>query len=133
MKIKEDLRPSCTNAMHGMMLKDLQVKPFPDEKQFDVCVTEVVSPYMIYAQLLSDDSVEALQLVSQQLQEQYSNPTLQVFTPKLYEICVAKFPEDGLWYRAIVIQYNTDMTARVCLDSFKKLSLEIVWLSLITC
>ena len=95
-----------------MLLSELAAKPFPDEQEFSICVTEIVSPNLFYGQLLTEDSVEAIQQLTVELAEVYSNEPAASFTPKINEICVAKFM-DGQWYRASVIQHNSDMTAHV--------------------
>ena len=105
-------RPSCSDAVRGMMITDLPVKPFPDELEFNICTTEVVSANCFYAQLLSEDTIASLQDLSTCLYETYDQH-MAPFTPKINEICVAKFDEDQLWYRASVLSYNGDMTARV--------------------
>ena len=107
--------PSCSDAIRGMMLSDLSVKPFPDEEQFSVCATEVITPSLFYCQVLDDSTINTLQKVTDLLNETYSNKSLAPFIPKVNELCVALFNDDGCWYRASVIQYNADMTARVSL------------------
>ena len=112
-EIKEKMStPTCSVAVRGMMLSELVPKPFPDEKEFSIFITEVISPTLFYGQLVSRDSVEALQELSLNLYEVYSSDNTTGFTPKINEICVAKFT-DGQWYRASVVLYNSDMTARV--------------------
>ena len=123
--MKTPTKASCDNAIYGMMLSDLVTKPFPDDSQFTVCVTEVASPHLFYGQLMTDDCIQALGTLTNQLQEKYNQGDLPLFAPKLNEVCVAKFDEDGCWYRASVIQYNNDMTARVSYflrNSYKQLS-----------
>ena len=94
------------------MITDLPVKPFPDDLVFSICTTEVVSPNCFYAQLLNEDTISSLQELSTYLHETYEQH-MTPFTPKINEICVAKFEEDQAWYRASVLSYNEDMTARV--------------------
>ncbi|XP_057307302.1 uncharacterized protein LOC130645350 isoform X2 [Hydractinia symbiolongicarpus] len=108
-------RPSCSDAIRGMMLPDLPVQPFPDVNEFQLCVTEVVSPHLFYGQLMHDAALQGLQQVTELLYETFVNvDAAPPFTPKINEICVAKFSEDGCWYRASIVQYDTDMsTARV--------------------
>lgn len=108
-----DEKPSNGNAVRGMMLRDLAVKPFPDEDTFAICVSDVVSPELFYGQLATEGSALALQELTLELASVYSGDEDNAcYTPQLNEICVAKF-EDGNWYRASVIQYNADMTARM--------------------
>ena len=110
---EKDTRPSCSNAIRGMMLKDLPVKPSPDETEFEICCTEVVSPELFYGQLL-DESCTSLAKLSEKINEIYSDPNNngKPYTPSVNEICAAKFI-DGGWYRASVVNYNADGTARV--------------------
>uniref|UniRef100_A0A7M5WYX1 Tudor domain-containing protein n=1 Tax=Clytia hemisphaerica TaxID=252671 RepID=A0A7M5WYX1_9CNID len=110
-------RPSCSVAVRGMLLSELAAKPFPDEQEFSICVTEVVSPHLFYGQLLTEESVESIQKLTIELANVYSSEPATSFTPKINEICVAKFM-DGQWYRASVIQYNSDMTAHVFFFDF---------------
>ena len=105
-------RPSCSDAVRGMMFKDLPAKPAPDDKTFPVCTTHVDGPNCFYAQLLDADTMGSLEKLTTLLNETYEKP-MAAFTPKINEICVAKFSEDGAWYRAIVMSYNADLTARV--------------------
>lgn len=104
--------PTCSAAVRGMMLSELVSKPFPNEKEFSIFVTEVVSPTLFYGQLVTKESVEVLQELTSSLFNEYSNDNNIGFTPKINEICVAKFT-DGQWYRASVVLYNSDMTAHV--------------------
>ena len=104
--------PTCSTAIRGMMLSELVLKPFPDRKEFTILITEVVSPDLFYGQLVSNDSIEALQELTLALHKVYSSDNNDSFTPKINEICVAKFT-DGQWYRASIVLYNADMTACV--------------------
>jgi len=64
---------------------------------------------------VNDESILMLQDLTMQLKEVYNENKSEVipsFTPKVNEICVAKFTDDQ-WYRASVVQYNADLTARV--------------------
>lgn len=105
-------RPSCDNAVRSIMLADVPVKPFPDENAFNICATEVISTNCFFAQLLNDETVQQLGDLTTRLNEIYEQETTP-FTPKKNEICVAKFDEDQSWYRACLLSYNTNGTARV--------------------
>ena len=120
------MNPSCSEAFHGLMLSELSTKPFPNANEFEVCFTEVVSPALMYAQVLDTSTIQGLQQVTQLLQELCENVDLPAFTPKVQEICCAKFSDDNLWYRASVLHYNADMTARV--SSYKFITLFIPYL-----
>ena len=104
--------PTCSVAVRGMMLSELVAKPFPDEKEFSIFITEVVSPTLFYGQMVTKESIEVLEELTLSLDNVYSNDDSNGFTPKINEICVAKFT-DGQWYRASVVLYNSDMTAHV--------------------
>ena len=105
-------RPTCSDAVRGMMMNDLPVKPFPDESTFMFIGTEVVSPELFYGQVADNATIQMLSNLFTNLQTTYSNPG-PAFTPKVGELCVAKFKEDGCWYRACVTGYNADLSARV--------------------
>jgi len=45
--------PSCSVAVRGMMLSELPTKPFPDEQQFTIYVSEAITPNLLYGQLVS--------------------------------------------------------------------------------
>ncbi|XP_036438490.1 tudor domain-containing 6 [Colossoma macropomum] len=72
---------------------------FPIGSSVEVTVSCIESPNDFWCQ--KANNAERLKLLMQDLQEYYANSQFQ--TP-LESACVARHPENGMWYRALVIQ-----------------------------
>ncbi|KAL7887966.1 hypothetical protein AOLI_G00029400 [Acnodon oligacanthus] len=72
---------------------------FPIGSSVEVTVSYIESPNDFWCQ--KANNAERLKLLMQDLQEYYANSQFQ--TP-LESACVANHPENGMWYRALVIQ-----------------------------
>ncbi|XP_017575675.2 tudor domain-containing 6 isoform X2 [Pygocentrus nattereri] len=72
---------------------------FPIGSSVEVTVSYIESPNDFWCQ--KANNAECLKLLMQDLQEYYANSQFQ--TP-LESACVANHPENGMWYRALVIQ-----------------------------
>ncbi|XP_065648312.1 tudor domain-containing 6 isoform X5 [Hydra vulgaris] len=96
-----------------MMLSQLSTNSFPDSTEFEVCFTEIVSPVLMYAQILDNNTIDALQQVTLRLQEIDEIQDFPLLKPKIDQICCAKYNADNQWYRASIICYKTDLMATV--------------------
>ncbi|XP_047128078.1 tudor domain-containing protein 15 isoform X1 [Hydra vulgaris] len=102
-----------SDTFHQLMLSELSTSSFPDSTEFEVCFTEIVSPALMYAQILDDNTLAALQEVTLRLQEIDKIQDFTLLKPKIDQICCAKYNADNQWYRASIICYNTDLMATV--------------------
>lgn len=72
---------------------------FPIGSSFDVAVSYIESPNDFWCQKAND--AQCLKLLMQNLQRCYANSEFQ---PPLEAACVARHPENRMWFRALVIQ-----------------------------
>nr|XP_015803741.2 tudor domain-containing 6 isoform X1 [Nothobranchius furzeri] len=72
---------------------------FPLGSFFDVIVSHIESPNDFWCQLVQN--AECLQLLMHDLQAYYANSE---YEPNVETACVAQHPNNGKWYRALVIQ-----------------------------
>ncbi|XP_039636928.1 tudor domain-containing 6 [Perca fluviatilis] len=72
---------------------------FPIGSVLDVCVSHVKSPNDFWCQLVQNAG--RLKLLMQDIQAHYAGTEFQ---PLLENACVARHPDNGMWYRALVIQ-----------------------------
>ncbi|XP_078131547.1 LOW QUALITY PROTEIN: tudor domain-containing 6 [Sander vitreus] len=72
---------------------------FPIGSVLDVCVSYIESPNDFWCQLVQNAG--HLKLLMQDIQAYYAGSEFQ---PLLETACVARHPDNGMWYRAMVIQ-----------------------------
>ena len=77
-----------------------------------VMVAHADSPSSLWLQLGAQKTLDALNSLQQMLQ---SPPGAQPLSslPPLHSLCVAKFSEDGCWYRALVLEHQANTQIRV--------------------
>ena len=108
------------------MFSDLPVKPFPDEPEFNICTTEVITPQCFYGQLLNVETLSALHELTTLLFD-YAKYEMVPFRPKVNEICVAKFEDDQTWYRAMLVNFeNGEKKAKVSRKNFSLIIILVV-------
>ncbi|KAK1796293.1 hypothetical protein P4O66_008887, partial [Electrophorus voltai] len=82
---------------------------FPVGSSVEVNVSYIESPNDFWCQKAND--THSLKLLMQDLQEYYANTEFQAsleanteFQPPLEAACIVRHPDNGMWYRALVIQ-----------------------------
>lgn len=76
----------------------------PNVDQFDVVVTEIVHPGEIWAQVLDAEAHSSLDLLMKHLNQYCVEAPLPTSTLQPGQECCAQFSQDGLWYRARVLE-----------------------------
>ncbi|KAK3610429.1 hypothetical protein CHS0354_016606 [Potamilus streckersoni] len=102
----------------SMERKVVQAKDFPHAEpigsEFGIVITSVVDPRCFYCQLADEEVVSAFGEMMDRLSEHcQSEPALPDVVYTEGELCCAKFPADGKWYRACIMQLNPNGTALV--------------------
>ena len=112
-KQSEQKQEKCNTSK--IMEQDIPLQPFPKEKEFDIIVSEVVSPSCFFGQILTKDkaNIVAMFNMSQLLQELPDDTIQSNFKPIIDEACLAFFPDDQSWSRGSIKDINQDGTFKV--------------------
>ena len=76
----------------------------PNVDQFDVVVTEVVHPGEIWAQVLDAEARKSLDLLMKDINQYCVEAPMPTSSLQPGQECCAQFSQDGLWYRARVLE-----------------------------
>lgn len=85
----------------------------PQDVRFDVLVTEVVSPGLIYCQLGTVESLQNVAKLTQDMNSHYSAVSYPPFVPQENSLCAAHFAESGDWCRAFITKVSIDGSVHV--------------------
>ena len=85
----------------------------PQDVRFDVLVTEVVSPELIYCQLGTVESLQNVAKLTQDMNLHYNSVIYPPFVPHESSLCAAHFTESGDWCRAFVTEVCIDGSVHV--------------------
>lgn len=85
----------------------------PQDVRFDVLVTEVVSPGLIYCQLGTVESLQNGAKLTQDMNSHYNAVSYPPFLPHENNLCVAHFAESGDWCRAFIKEISMDGSIHV--------------------
>ncbi|XP_068114108.1 tudor domain-containing protein 1 isoform X2 [Hyperolius riggenbachi] len=87
-----------------IMFSDLPRQTHSEGTETQAYVSEFLSPSNFFIQVYSEKSVENLMNLCSSLKNTYSSPDYlkKAYEPSVGEICVAKYAQDQLWYRAVV-------------------------------
>eukprot|EP00112_Aurelia_sp_Birch-Aquarium-sp1_P002178 Seg1234.10 transcript_id=Seg1234.10/GoldUCD/mRNA.D3Y31 product="Tudor domain-containing protein 1" protein_id=Seg1234.10/GoldUCD/D3Y31 len=98
-----------------IMEQDIPLQPFPKETEFDIIVSEVISPSCFFGQILTEDKANIIAMfnMSQLLQELPDSTIQSNFKPIVGEACLAFFPDDQSWSRGSIKHINQDGTLKV--------------------
>jgi staphylococcal nuclease domain-containing protein 1 len=110
-KAKEKKLNRWKNYVEEKIVIEEQEKNEPQERvvnQKKIVITEITNELHFYGQLV-ENGAKLEQLTIQLRAELEARPPVPgSYTPKLGEICVAKFSLDGEWYRAKIISLQTN-------------------------
>ena len=89
-------------------LEECQFASIPVEAEFRVIVCHVVSLKKFWIQLAVTENIERLTQLMDQLAQHAASDQVEKFhrCPKKGEMCLAKFSEDQMWYRACVLSVD---------------------------
>ncbi|KAL3865174.1 hypothetical protein ACJMK2_006792 [Sinanodonta woodiana] len=109
----DDIKPETSRERLVVLAKDFpRAEPFGSE--FGIVITSVVDPRCFYCQLADEEVVSVFGEMMDRLSEHcQSEPALPDAVYTEGELCCAKFPADGKWYRACILQLNPNGTALV--------------------
>ena len=79
----------------------------PTDASVVVLVTDAVSPFSFFLQVFDETAAVELSTLSAQLQE-FVSMTSPLSSVTVGELCCAQFSQDGLWYRARVVEICTN-------------------------
>ena len=108
----------CPSSLKGdgvestMFEKAIQVA-LPQDERFDVLVTEVVSPGLIYCQLGTVESLQNVAKLTQDMNSHYNAVSYPRFAPHENSLCAAHFAESGDWCRAFITEVFIDGSVHV--------------------
>ena len=85
----------------------------PQDVRFDVLVTEVVSPGLIYCQLGTVESLQKVAKLTEDMNSHYNAVSYSPFVPHENSLCAAHFAESGDWCRAFIKEVSIDGSVHV--------------------
>nr|KAI8754354.1 maternal protein tudor-like isoform X2 [Biomphalaria glabrata] len=106
----EKLKGKPDKVSKSVPLKESDLKPITVGSKFEVFLSWIESPWQFYVQRV--DSQHILDDLSNKLQQHYSKPQPSA-TPTPGTIVVARFSEDQIWYRGIVLKELENGSAHV--------------------
>ena len=88
------------------LLSRLPVTELPSDKEYvEVVVTDFSNPQTVYLQIASEQGLQSVSNLQTSLNSRnLSSSSSHLPPPSEGEVCCCKFSEDGMWYRAVVIQ-----------------------------
>ncbi|XP_055006233.1 tudor domain-containing protein 1 isoform X2 [Boleophthalmus pectinirostris] len=107
-----------TAGIQRVYMKDLHSKVIKGT-EIQAVVVEFHSPSRFFIIAQSNETLEALQMISIELQKTYSIPTATAHTPVVDEVCAVQYSCDMNWYRGLVQNLAADQnTAHVLYIDF---------------
>ena len=85
----------------------------PSTNSSVVMVTEICDPSDFWIQVGDLSTLRELEMISQKMNEYCESSPQCRELPVLGQLCCARFSEDGMWYRARVVEFFTKMSFRV--------------------
>ncbi|KAK7919576.1 hypothetical protein WMY93_010860 [Mugilogobius chulae] len=105
-------------SIQRVYMKDLQPNVVKGT-EIQAAVVEFHSPGSFFIVAQSNVILEALQMITLELQKTYSIPTATVHTPVVDEVCAVQYSCDMNWYRGLVQNVDADQkTAHVLYIDF---------------
>uniref|UniRef100_A0A3B4B1X5 Tudor domain containing 1 n=1 Tax=Periophthalmus magnuspinnatus TaxID=409849 RepID=A0A3B4B1X5_9GOBI len=101
---------SDTNSIHRVYMKDLHSK-VTKGAEIQAAVVEFHSPGHFFIVAQSNETLEALQMITVELQKTYSIPSATAHTPVVDEVCAVQFSCDMNWYRGLVQNLAADQNS----------------------
>ncbi|XP_070708417.1 tudor domain-containing protein 1 [Pempheris klunzingeri] len=94
--------------LQRVYLKDLHVTKILNGTDIQATVVEFYNPGRFFLLAQSPELLEALQIISTELQKTYSCPSVTTYVPCVGEVCAVQFSCDLSWYRGLVQTLTTD-------------------------
>lgn len=111
-------RDDCSNSFKGdgvesTVFEQAIQAALPQDVTFDILVTEVVSPGLIYGQLGTVESLQNVAKLTQDMNLHYNAISYPPFVPHKNSLCAAHFAESGDWCRAFIMEVSIDGSVHV--------------------
>ncbi|KAK5615952.1 hypothetical protein CRENBAI_019591 [Crenichthys baileyi] len=106
------------SSSYKVYLKDLQASKITDGADIQATVVEFTSPGRFFILPQNPEVLEALQIISTELQKICSNPSGTAYLPCDGEVCAVQFSCDKNWYRGLVQSLAADKTANILYIDF---------------
>ncbi|XP_069374095.1 tudor domain-containing protein 1 isoform X1 [Paralichthys olivaceus] len=103
-----ELKHADAPSPKRVYLKDLHILKTVMGTEIQASVVEFYSPGRFYLLAQSPELLEALQVISVELQTAYSCPSVTTYVPCVGEVCGVQFSSDLNWYRGLVQTLSTD-------------------------
>ncbi|MEQ2266860.1 hypothetical protein XENORESO_020116, partial [Xenotaenia resolanae] len=113
-----ELQASDSSSYKKVYLKDLQASKITDGADIQATVVEFTSPGRFFILPQNPEVLEALQIISTELQKTCSNPSGTAYLPCDGEVCAVQFSCDKNWYRGLVQSLAADKTANILYIDF---------------
>ncbi|KAG8008701.1 Tudor domain-containing protein 1 [Nibea albiflora] len=95
-------------SLQRVYLKDLQMTKLTKGTDIQGTVVEFQSPGRFFFLAQSPELLEALQIISTELQKTYRCPSAAAYIPHVGEVCAVQFSCDLRWYRGLVQSLTAD-------------------------
>ncbi|XP_039990647.1 tudor domain-containing protein 1 isoform X2 [Xiphias gladius] len=97
-----ELKHADASSLQRVYLKDLHMTKSIMGTDIQASVIEFYSPGRFFLLAQSPKLLEALQVISSELQKTYSYPSVTTYVPCVGEVCGVQFSCDLNWYRGLV-------------------------------
>uniref|UniRef100_A0A4W6CCG7 Tudor domain-containing protein 1 n=1 Tax=Lates calcarifer TaxID=8187 RepID=A0A4W6CCG7_LATCA len=97
-----ELKHGDASSLQRVYLKDLHMTKITARTDIQASVVEFYSPGRFFVLAQSPELLEALQVISINLQKTYSCPSVTTYVPCVGEVCGVQFSCDLNWYRGLV-------------------------------
>ncbi|XP_062270369.1 tudor domain-containing protein 1 isoform X1 [Platichthys flesus] len=114
-----ELKHADAPSLQRVYLKDLNMRKAVMGTEIKASVVEFHSPGRFYLLSQAPELMEALKVISVELQKAYSCPSATTYVPCDGEVCGVQFSSDLNWYRGLVQTLSPDqMTAKILYIDF---------------
>ncbi|XP_038071054.1 tudor domain-containing protein 6-like [Patiria miniata] len=96
---------TAQNKENRLLARTLQRATLPTDANIAVTVTDVVSPQEFYCQMIIREEIDKLKSLMEDIAAAAGNRRLTA-PPAIGDLCLAKFTEDDVWYRAEILKIN---------------------------
>ncbi|KAG7507722.1 hypothetical protein JOB18_042668 [Solea senegalensis] len=103
-----DLKPVDDTSLQRVYLKDLNMGKVMSGTEIQASFLEFYSPARFYVLAQNPEQLEAMRIISTELQKAYSCPSVTTYVPCVGEVCGVQFSCDMNWYRGLVKTLSAD-------------------------
>ncbi|XP_035001876.2 tudor domain-containing protein 1 isoform X2 [Hippoglossus stenolepis] len=114
-----ELKHADAPSLQRVYLKDLNMRKSVMGTEIKASVVEFYSPGRFYLLSQTPELLEALKVISVELQKTYSCPSATTYVPCDGEVCGVQFSSDLNWYRGLIQTLSPDQkTAKILYIDF---------------